>query len=96
MMSDERTESHGQQVGGSAAKLLQARVTELEDLVERAVRNAKPRRARVLVQRWIAVKETFAVGRNMAEDLCHRYGIDPDEMVPRIGELRETRAGEGD
>lgn len=63
--------------------------SELQDLVERAVRNAKPRRAGVLVQRWIAVKEVFAVGRTRAEDLCHRYGLDPEEMIPSIGELHE-------
>lgn len=52
---------------------------DLVDLVERAVRNAGrtgPRR-----QRWVAVRDAFAVGLTRAVDLCRLFGLDPDEQV---------------
>lgn len=51
------------------------------ELVERAVRNAKPS-SRVRKPRWFAVQERFGLGSTYAAELCRRFGLDPDEMVP--------------
>lgn len=51
-----------------------------KDLIKAAIRNA---RARALgkSQRWVAVKDTFALGSTYAYELCRDYGFNPDEEV---------------
>lgn len=53
-----------------------------ETLLERAVRNARSRKAG-RHPRWVAVMDTFALGPSMAYVLCRRFGFDPDEKVQR-------------
>ena len=59
-------------------------MTELKydafELVERAIRNAKPRIGSD-APRWVAVKYAFGVGSTLAHELCRAYGFDPDEIV---------------
>lgn len=50
------------------------------DLVLRAIHNA-PRLLAPGVPRWVAVRNTFAVGSTTAKALCHRAGLDPDEVL---------------
>lgn len=52
-----------------------------EKLVERAMRNAHPRKSGVSVERWVAVSDTFATGSTMSVELCHAFGLDPHEQV---------------
>ena len=52
-------------------------------LVERAIRNAKPR-LNGESPRWVAVMDTFATGSTLAKELCKTYDLDPDEMVPGV------------
>ena len=59
------------------------------DLVERAVRNAHAGRRRS--ERWVHVMEAFALGSTFATQLCHRFGLDPDETV---GEYTEPEDDE--
>jgi len=54
-----------------------------ESLVERAMRNAKPRNLGP-AQRWVAVMDTFATGSTMAWELCKRFGLDPEEVVAGV------------
>jgi hypothetical protein len=49
---------------------------------ERAVRNAVPR-SRGWAYRWVAVMDTFCCGSTVAQNLCHEFGLDPDEKVRR-------------
>lgn len=51
-----------------------------EELVSRAVRNARPRECGES-PRWAAVSSTFALGSTFAAQLCRIHGLDPDEMV---------------
>jgi hypothetical protein len=51
------------------------------DLVERAVRNARPRGPRAM-PRWACIKEAFGLGRTYSADLCWQHGLDPDESIP--------------
>ena len=52
------------------------------DLLERAVRNARPSRgAAITVPRWSAVMVSFGLGSTYAQQLCVRFGLDPDELV---------------
>lgn len=51
-----------------------------EQLVERAVRNAKPRTAGTS-PRWVAVGDTFGIGSTYAHELCRLHGLDPCEEV---------------
>ena len=46
------------------------------ELVERAVRRAKPKKGE---PRWRAVKRVFGVGSKSSSKLCERFGLDPDE-----------------
>lgn len=52
-----------------------------EALLRHAVRIAKPRHSRGYQPRWVAVMDTFAVGCSVAQELCVRFGFNPDEMV---------------
>lgn len=53
-----------------------------EKLVERAMRSAHPRRVGGgTVERWVAVRDTFATGSTMAVELCRAFGLDPHEQV---------------
>ena len=55
------------------------------ELVERAVRCAKPRRT-LRAPRWVAVRDAFAVGSTAAHDLCRRFDLSPDQEVHKTGE----------
>jgi hypothetical protein len=46
-------------------------------LVERAVRNARPKRG---VPKWSAVADTFGLGSTYSILLCRRFGIDPEKV----------------
>jgi hypothetical protein len=52
-----------------------------EELVRRAVRNARPRHPAGGV-RWHAVVEALAVGSGYAVNLCRRFNLDPNEELP--------------
>jgi len=56
-----------------------------DELLARAVRNARDRSKRKSVKhpRWVAVMDAFALGSGYAQQLCRRFGLDPDEMVKR-------------
>lgn len=60
-------------------------VTDLtqENLVKRAVMNARPRIAGES-PRWVAVMDTFALGSTYAHELCRIHGLDPDETVSGV------------
>lgn len=52
-----------------------------EELLKRAVQGAHDKFKRGKHYRWVAVMHTFAVGRTTANDLCQRFGLDPDELI---------------
>lgn len=56
-----------------------------EVLLARAVRGAldSNKNKGVAHPRWVAVKDLFVVGSTYAHLICHRFGMDPDEMVKR-------------
>lgn len=52
------------------------------DLLGRAVKGARKRgRNGEPHWRWVAVMDAFALGSTYAQQLCRRFGLDPDEMV---------------
>jgi hypothetical protein len=53
----------------------------MKELVERAVRNARPHRCTESA-RWVAVRDVFGYGSSTSISLCDRFGLDPHEMVP--------------
>lgn len=71
-----------------AARPVAANVAELtvasisaEDLVKRAVMNAKPRNPGEW-PRWVAVMDAFGLGSTYATQLCRAHGLDPDQKIP--------------
>jgi len=58
-----------------------------DELLGRAVRSVEKRGSRKVV----AVMDMFGLGSTYAHQLCHRYGVDPDEMKGRVY-LRRRRA----
>lgn len=52
-----------------------------QELLRRAVTNARSHQRRGRHQRWVAVMEIFACGSTVAQELCGRFGLNPDEMV---------------
>ena len=57
---------------------------EEEDLIRQVVRNVKgPSKYRYKhgTPRWALVRDAFGVGSGVANALCRRYGLDPDEFL---------------
>lgn len=54
-----------------------------EELLGRAVRNARDKRSRGRVARWAIISDLFALGSTYSSQLCRRFGVDPDEEVRR-------------
>lgn len=50
------------------------------DLVKRAMMNLRNHEYDSR-PRWALVKDVFGVGSTRAEDLCERFGLDPDEKI---------------
>jgi hypothetical protein len=48
-----------------------------DELLRRAVRSARPKYK--ASPRWAAVMDTFGLGSTYARQLCHRFGLDPNE-----------------
>lgn len=60
-----------------------------DDLLRRAVRGAKNmHRGRIV--RWAVISELFGLGSTYSMELCRRFGVDPDEQMPR-GRLDSDR-----
>lgn len=59
-----------------------AAAREIEDfeLVQRAVRNARPVSNQKEL-RWACVAEVFGCGSTVAQKLCKRFGLDPDTQI---------------
>lgn len=51
-----------------------------EDLLRRAVTTAT-NTTHTSFPRWSVVRDIFAVGAGTAQGLCHRFGVDPDEIL---------------
>lgn len=49
------------------------------ELLRRAVINARPRMYSRKHPRWVAVAGAFGLGSTYAQQLCRRFGLDPDE-----------------
>jgi hypothetical protein len=55
-----------------------------EELLRRAVQSARANiRKGVKHYRWVAVKDAFLLGSTYSQQLCVRFGYDPDELVHR-------------
>lgn len=48
-------------------------------LLQRAMLNIRP--AQRKTARWALVMDTFALGSTFAHQLCHRFGLDPDDEL---------------
>lgn len=53
------------------------------ELVGRVVRGLRKRRGRVRQPLWVGVSDAFALGSTYAQQLCRKYGMDPDKQVRR-------------
>lgn len=54
---------------------------DFEELVKRAVLNARPQNVNGTTAKWFAVSLTFAVGSTRARELCNWAGVDPDREI---------------
>lgn len=52
------------------------------NLLGRVVRNARAQRGRKQ-PRWVAVMDLIGLGSAYSQQLCRRFGMDPDEEVKR-------------
>jgi len=54
-------------------------------LLKRAIQNCRARQCNKGVKhaRWVAVMDTFGLGAGFSQQLCRRFGINPDEQVKR-------------
>jgi hypothetical protein len=54
-----------------------------DELLRRAVQGARSGTTRGWHRRHEAVMQVFSLGSTYAWQLCHRFGVDPDELVRR-------------
>lgn len=54
-----------------------------DELLRRAVANARPHSSRGWRTRRLAVMECLGLGAQSAEAMCFRFALDPDEIVKR-------------
>lgn len=52
-----------------------------EELLRRAVHNARCHKSRGKHMRWVAVSDVFLLGSTYSYELCRRFGVDPDGLV---------------
>lgn len=52
-----------------------------QELLRRAIINAKPSTGSKDVPRWVCVRNVFSVGSTTANILCREAGINPDELL---------------
>lgn len=52
------------------------------ELLYSIVRNIRPQRGRKCY-RWVAIMELTMLGSGYSQQLCRRFGMDPDEMIKR-------------
>lgn len=54
----------------------------LQDLVKQVMHNmTKPPKGYPQIKRWGAVAQTFGIGSTAACELCHYFGLDPDDVI---------------
>lgn len=54
---------------------------EYEQMVRSAVLNVRPRKGFNYQYRWVCVSEILGVGSTTANELCVKFGKDPDEKL---------------
>jgi hypothetical protein len=68
--------------GGEVSRDLDYAIPIADDeLLKRAVTNARSRNRRGYHYRFAAVMDLFLVGSTYATLLCHQFGLDPEEKV---------------
>jgi len=50
-----------------------------EDLLRRAVANARPRQRRQV--RWAIIMDLFGLGSTYSQELCARFDLNPDDEI---------------
>lgn len=58
-----------------------------DHLLKRAVELARPKTLRGEV-RWHVVGKVFGLGSTFSQQLCARYGIDPDALINKNGLIK--------
>lgn len=67
-----------------------------EDLIRRAIKASRARDGST-VPRWAAVADAFALGSTYSVELCQRFDVDPNEVVPgRVCEACADRSDDED
>jgi len=61
---------------------------KIEDLLKRAILNARPDKVNGTAPRWVAMCDAFAVGSSVAWDLCKAFDLNPDQQMS--GPICET------
>jgi len=61
-----------------------------QQLIQRAIRMARPRYGRKDKPRWALVKDVFGTGQTVSTAICTRYGFDPDEDISPLVQLSDA------
>lgn len=62
-----------------------------DHLLKRAVQNARPPTVTVGQYRWVVVGKVFGLGSTFSQQLCRRFGLDPDDVVNKNGVMEDKR-----
>lgn len=63
---------------------------EERELIQRAIRNARPVHHTPKRPRWALVKDIFGTGRTVSRAICTRYGFDPDREIDCLEPLSQS------
>ena len=51
------------------------------ELIQRALKRAKPEPGERDTPRWVLAKRTFGTGETVSRLICFRFGFDPDKEI---------------
>ena len=58
-------------------------------LIQRAIKKARPRYGKRGKPRWALVKDLFGTGQTVSTAICTKYGFDPDKDISPLARLSD-------
>ena len=59
------------------------------ELIQRAIRAARPENGSRHLERWVLVKQIFCTGSQVSRAICSKYGFDPDQEIAPLARISD-------
>lgn len=61
------------------------------ELIQRAIRAARPENGSRHLKRWMLVRRLFCTGSQVSSAICSKYGFDPDQEIAPLARLSDEQ-----